>query len=289
LVKTYCEVNRLLGDIVKVTPSSKSVGDLAIFLMTKGVKPEDLVNLPEETGFPESVIDLLSGNLGQPLGGWPKKVQRAILGGRKPLRGRPGASAPKLDLSKERKRLTRQLGHKISDDALFANLMYPKVHEEYLSFRGQYGDVSVLPTTAFFHGLEPGEEISIDIEEGKTLFIKLLHVGEPDDKGVRPLTFELNGKARETHAVDASMKGETKSREKADSANPMHVGAPIPAMVSGIATSVGKPIKKGEKIAVLEAMKMQTTLYAQADGMVDAILVEVGDSVESKDLVARLR
>ncbi|MFP6854237.1 MAG: pyruvate carboxylase, partial [Opitutales bacterium] len=289
LVKTYCQVNRLLGDIVKVTPSSKSVGDLAIFLMTKGVKPEDLVNLPEETGFPESVIDLLSGNLGQPLGGWPKKIQKVILGGRKPLRGRPGASAPKLDLKKERKRLARKLSREVSDDDLFASLMYPKVHEEFLSHRSRYGDVAVLPTTAFFHGLSPGEEISIDIEEGKTLFIKLLHVGEPDEKGVRPLTFELNGKARETHVVDVSKKGEGKSREQADPANPLHLGAPIPAMVSGIFTSVGKTIKKGEKIAVLEAMKMQTTLYAQADGVVDAILVEMGDSIESKDLIARFR
>jgi pyruvate carboxylase len=289
VVKTYREVNRLLGDIVKVTPSSKSVGDLAIFLITKGVRPEDLVNLPEETGFPESVIDLLSGNLGQPLGGWPKKVQKTILGGRKPLRGRPGASVPKLDLKKERTRLSRKLGYKVSGDDLFSHLMYPKVHQEFVSHRDQYGDVSVLPTTAFFHGLEPGEEISIEIEEGKTLFIKLLHVGDPDEKGMRVLTFELNGKARETHVVDTSVKGDAKARETADPANPMHLGAPIPAMISSIATSVGKPIKKGDKIAVLEAMKMQTTLYAQADGVVDAILVEVGDSVESKDLVVRLR
>ena len=238
VVKTYREVNKLLGDIVKVTPSSKSVGDLAIFLITKGVKPEDLVNLPEETGFPQSVVDLLSGNLGHPLGGWPAKVRKVILGKQKPIRGRPGATAPKI---------------------------------------------------AFFHGLEPGEEISVDIEEGKTLFIKLLHVGEPNEKGVRILTFELNGKARETHVSDKSAKGDAKAREKADPANLHHVGAPIPAMVSSIATSVGKTVEKGEKIAVLEAMKMQTTLYAQASGVVDAILVEVGDSLESKDLVARIR
>jgi pyruvate carboxylase len=289
VVSTYQEVNRLLGDIVKVTPSSKCVGDLAIFLITKGVKPEDLVNLPPETGFPESVIDLLSGNLGQPLGGWPKDVQKTILGGRKASRGRPGASAPKVNLDKEKKSLSRKLGGKCSDDQLFSHLMYPKVHEDFVASRKRYGDLSVLPTTAFFHGLEPGEEIALDIEEGKTLFIKLLHVGEPDEKGVRPLTFELNGKARETHVLDAARKGDAKAREKADPANVMHVGAPIPAMVSSIATSVGKPIKKGEKVAVLEAMKMQTTLYAQADGVVDAILVEVGDSIESKDLVARLR
>ena len=289
VVKTYREVNRLLGNIVKVTPSSKSVGDLAIFLITKGVKPDDLVNLPEETGFPESVIDLLSGNLGQPLGGWPNKVRKTILGKRKPIRGRPGASVPKLDLTKEGAAIARKLGRKVNDDDLFSHIMYPKVHEDFVAFRSKFSDVSVLPTTAFFHGLEPGEEISVEIEEGKTLFVKLLHVGEPDEKGIRVLTFELNGKARQTLVPDKSVKGDTKAREKADPANPMHLGAPIPAMISSISTSVGKSVSKGDKIAVLEAMKMQTTLYAQADGVVDAILVNVGDSVESKDLVARFR
>ena len=253
------------------------------------MKPEDLVNLPEETGFPQSVVDLLSGNLGHPLGGWPAKVRKVILGKQKPIRGRPGATAPKIDLEKESTSLSKKLGRKANEDDLFSHVMYPQVHAEFVSFRSKYGDISVLPTTAVFHGLEPGEEISGDIEEGKTLFIKLLHVGEPNEKGVRILTFELNGKARETHVSDKSAKGDAKAREKADPANPHHVGAPIPAMVSSIATSVGKTVEKGEKIAVLEAMKMQTTLYAQASGVVDAILVEVGDSLESKDLVARIR
>ncbi len=289
VVKTYQEVNALLGDVVKVTPSSKSIGDLAIFLITKGVKPEDLVNLPPETGFPQSVIDLVSGNLGQPKGGWPKSVQKVILGKQKPMRGRPGASAPKIDLKKESQSLKKKLGPRYTDDDLFSSLMYPQVFNDFQDFKKKYGDVSVLPTTAYFHGLEPGEEISIRIEEGKTLFIKLLHVGEPDEKGIRSLTFELNGKARTTMVQDNSVKGDTKAREKADPSNAKHVAAPIPAMISSIATSVGKTVAKGDKIAVLEAMKMQTTLYASSDGTVDEILVEVGDSVESKDLIARLR
>ena len=289
VVTTYQECNRLLGDIVKVTPSSKSVGDLAIFLITKGVKPEDLINLPEETGFPQSVIDLLSGNLGQPKGGWPKAVQKVILGKQKPMRGRPGASAPKMDLKKEKTSLIKNFGKHCTDDDLFCSVMYPQVFKEFQDFKKKYGDVSVLPTLAYFHGLEPGEEISITIEEGKTLFIKLLHVGEPDEKGVRSLTFELNGKARTTLVQDKSIKGDAKAREKADPANDKHVGAPIPAIISSIATSVGKSVVKGDKIAVLEAMKMQTTIYASTDGTVDEVLVQVGDSVESKDLIARLR
>ena len=289
VVTTYQECNRLLGDIVKVTPSSKSVGDLAIFLITKGVKPEDLVNLPEETGFPQSVIDLLSGNLGQPKGGWPKAVQKVILGKQKPMRGRPGASAPKIDLKKEKNALVKKFGKHCTEDDLFCSVMYPQVYSEFQNFKKKYGDVSVLPTLAYFHGLEPGEEISITIEEGKTLFIKLLHVGEPDEKGIRSITFELNGKARTTLVQDKSIKGDAKAREKADPANDKHVGAPIPAIISSIATSVGKTVAKGDKIAVLEAMKMQTTIYASADGTIDQVLVQVGDSVESKDLIARLR
>jgi pyruvate carboxylase len=289
VVTTYQQCNRILGDIVKVTPSSKSVGDLAIFLITKGVKPEDLINLPEETGFPQSVIDLLSGNLGQPKGGWPKAVQKVILGKQKPMKGRPGASAPKMDLKKEKVSLVKQFGKHCTDDDLFCSVMYPQVFKDFQDFKKKYGDVSVLPTLAYFHGLEPGEEISITIEEGKTLFIKLLHVGEPDEKGIRSLTFELNGKARTTLVQDKSVKGDAKAKEKADPSNDNHVGAPIPAIISSIATSVGKSVSKGDKIAVLEAMKMQTTIYASTDGTVDEILVQVGDSVESKDLIARLR
>jgi pyruvate carboxylase len=289
VVTTYQQCNRILGDIVKVTPSSKSVGDLAIFLITKGVKPEDLINLPEETGFPQSVIDLLSGNLGQPKGGWPKAVQKVILGKQKPMKGRPGASAPKMDLKKEKVSLVKQFGKHCTDDDLFCSVMYPQVFKDFQDFKKKYGDVSVLPTLAYFHGLEPGEEISITIEEGKTLFIKLLHVGEPDEKGIRSLTFELNGKARTTLVQDKSIKGDAKAKEKADPSNDKHVGAPIPAIISSIATSVGKSVSKGDKIAVLEAMKMQTTIYASTDGTVDEILVQVGDSVESKDLIARLR
>ncbi len=289
VVTTYRECNRILGDIVKVTPSSKSVGDLAIFLITKGVKPEDLINLPEETGFPQSVIDLLSGNLGKPKGGWPKEVQKVILGKQKPMKGRPGASAPKMDLKKEKISLLKQFGKHCTDDDLFCSVMYPKVFKEFQDFKKKYGDVSVLPTLAYFHGLKLGEEISITIEEGKTLFIKLLHVGEPDEKGIRSLTFELNGKARTTLVQDKSVKGDAKAKEKADPANDRHVGATIPAIISSIATSVGKSVSKGDKVAVLEAMKMQTTIYASTDGTVDEILVQVGDSVESKDLIARLR
>lgn len=290
VVRYYHEVNRVLGDIVKVTPSSKVVGDLAIFLLTKGVEPHDVVNLDPGTAFPESVVDMLSGGLGQPKGGWPKEVQRVVLGDRKPFKGRPGARAEKVDLDRARetvKAITRR--NECSDDDLYAYLMYPEVFKELVKYIEEFGHARVLPTPAFFYGLKPGEEISVEIEEGKTLIIKLIYVSEPNAEGERTLTFELNGRARECVIADKSIKTETRKRTKADSADKMQIGAPIPAMVSAVTATVGHKVKKGEKLVILEAMKMQTTVYALADGVVEQVDVQVGDQVESKDLLVKLR
>ncbi|MDB4345709.1 pyruvate carboxylase [bacterium] len=290
VVRYYHEVNAVLGDIVKVTPSSKVVGDLAIFLLTKGVEPKDMVNLEPGTAFPESVVDMLSGGLGQPKGGWPKKVQKVVLGDRKPYKGRPGARAEKVDLDATReeiKTLTRR--SECSDDDLYAYLMYPQVFKDLVKYINEFGHARVLPTPAFFYGLKPGEEITVEIQEGKTLIVKLIYVSEPNEDGERTLTFELNGRARECVIADKSIKTETKKRVKADSADKMQVGAPIPAMVSAVSATVGHKVKKGEKLVILEAMKMQTTVYALADGIIDAVEVQAGDQVDSKDLLVKLR
>ena len=290
IARTYAQVNQLFGDIVKVTPSSKVVGDMTMFLITRGIKPADVLNLePGSTSFPESVIDMLSGGLGEPLGGWPKKLQRIVLGKRKPLKGRPGASMPPLNFKKTRDELAGRLKREISDDDLYSHLMYPDVHVEFSKFTRDFGDVSVLPTTAFFYGLKPGEEISVSIEEGKTLFIKLINVGSPDKDGYRIVTFELNGMAREASVLDKSIQTKPKARLKADLADPLQLGAPIPGIITSLAVSVGTKAAKGDKLLTMEAMKMQTTLYSNADGVVDEIKVQVGDSVESKDLLVRLR
>jgi pyruvate carboxylase len=289
VVRYYHEVNMVLGDIVKVTPSSKVVGDLAMFLLTKGIEPKDLVNLEPGGDFPESVVDMLSGGLGQPKGGWPKDVQKVILGDKKPYKGRPGARAEKVDLEATREELARKYKSEISDDDLFAYLMYPQVFADLKKYVDVYGHARVLPTPAFFYGLKPGEEISVEIEEGKVLIVKLIYVSEPNGDGERTLTFELNGRARECVILDRSIKADTKKRTKADSGDKMQVGAPIPAMVSSVSVSVGQKVKKKEKLCVLEAMKMQTTVYALADGTVDAIEVKAGDQVDSKDLLVRLR
>ena len=290
VVRYYREVNDLLGDIVKVTPSSKVVGDLAIFLLTKGVEPKDMVNLELGTAFPESVVDMLSGGLGQPKGGWPKDVQKVVLGDRKPYKGRPGARAEKVDFEATReevKAITKRV--ECSDDDLYAYLMYPQVFKELVKYVNEYGHARVLPTPAFFYGLRPGEEISVEIQEGKILIIKLIYVSEPDKEGLRTLTFELNGRARECVIADKSIKSEVKRRTIADSADKMQIGAPIPAMVSAVTATVGHKVKKGEKLIILEAMKMQTTVYALTDGIIDQVEVQAGDQVESKDLLVKLR
>ncbi len=290
IARTYADVNALFGDIVKVTPSSKVVGDMAMFLISRGIRPADVLNLePGATPFPASVIDMLSGNLGRPSGGWPKKLQKVVLGDRKPIRGRPGARLKPLNLRKIKEDLSQKIKREATDDDLYGHLMYPEVFAEFVRFMRDYSDVAVLPTPAFFYGLKPGEEISVDIEAGKTLFIKLIHVGEVDKDGRRTVTFELNGMTREASIADRSVQTKAKARAKADPADPLQVGAPIPGLITSLAVSVGAKVAKGAKLLTLEAMKMQSTIYAAADGTVDGIFAQVGDTVESKDLLMKLR
>ena len=290
IARTYAEVNQLFGDIVKVTPSSKVVGDMTMFLITRGIKPADVVNLkPDSTPFPESVIDMLSGGLGQPVGGWPKKLQQVVLGKRKPIRGRPGASLPPLNFKKVRADLATKLKREISDDDLYSHVMYPEVFADFARYVRDYSDLSVLPTPAFFYGLKPGEEISVAIEEGKTLFIRLINIGAVDADGRRTVLFELNGVSRQTTIVDRSVQAKVKERAKADPAVPAQVGAPIPGLVTALSVGVGARVAKGDKLLTMEAMKMQTTIYAPCDGAVEAVHVQVGDTVESKDLLVLIK
>ena len=290
IARCYAEVNQLFGDIVKVTPSSKVVGDMTMFLISRGIKPADVLNLePGSTPFPESVIEMLSGGLGRPLGGWPKKLQQVVLGKKKPIRGRPGSQLRPLNFKKARAKLSAHLKRETTDGDLYSHLMYPEVHEDFVRFTRDYGNVSALPTAAFFYGLKPGEEISVNIEEGKTLFIKLINDGPVDKDGHRTINFELNGMPREATVIDRSVQPKTKSRLKADPTDLLQTGAPIPGIVTSIAVSVGTKIAKGDKLLTMEAMKMQTTLYSSANGVVDEICVRVGEPVEIKDLLIRLR
>jgi pyruvate carboxylase len=285
IARTYREVNDLFGDIVKVTPSSKVVGDMALFLFTKGIKPADVVNLPPGTSWPESVLDMLGGGLGEPMGGWPPAVLKAILGTAKPKRTKP---AP-VKLKEAKADVAAKTKREPSDDDLYSHLMYPGVFADFAKFQREFSDVSAIPTPAFFYGLKPGEEISVSIETGKVLFIKLINVGAPDGEGRRVISYELNGMPREAVVQDKSVAPKTKSRVKADAADPLQLGAPIPGMVTALSVSVGSKVAKGDKLVTLEAMKMQTTIYAQQDGVVAELLVSVGDSAEAGDLLVKLR
>jgi pyruvate carboxylase len=286
----YADVNQLFGDIVKVTPSSKVVGDMTMFMITRSLTPESVLELePGATPFPESVIDMLQGGLGQPMGGWPKKLQKVVLGDRKPYTNRPGANLKPLDLEKVREELTHKLRREATDDDVYSYLMYPEVFATYSKLLNNYGDLSVLPTPAFFYGMKPGEELTVDLEEGKTLFISLTNVRPADAEGKRVVSYELNGMARQTSVADKSVQPKVKARLKADVADPLQVGAPIPGIITAVAVNPGAMVKKGDKVLSLEAMKMQTTVYAPADGTVSEVAVKVGDTVEAKDLLCKLK
>jgi pyruvate carboxylase len=298
IARTYAEVNRLFGDIIKVTPSSKVVGDMALFLFSRGVKPEDLINLdPGSTPFPESVVDMLSGGLGWPEGGWPMDVQKVVLGEARSVQARknwengvvPGAVSTPADFASIREDLASKLKRPVTEDDVFSHLMYPQVFQEFVRHLKEYSDVSVLPTPAFFYGLRQGEEISVLIEEGKTLIIRLVNVSDPDKDGRRTVTYELNGMTREAFITDKKVAPEARTRPKADLGDPLQIGAPIPGLVSSIAVTVGQKVSKGDRLLMMEAMKMQTTVTAPVDGVVEALHVKLGETVASKDLLIKLR
>ncbi len=298
IARTYAEVNQLFGDIVKVTPSSKVVGDMALFLFSRGVKPADVVNLePGGQGFPDSVVDMLSGGLGWPENGWPEELQKVVLGPERAAQACkdfakgiiPGAVATPADLDKIRADLTATLKRVCTEDDLYSYLMYPQVFNDFTKIQKEYSDVSVLPSHAFFYGLRRGEEINVAIEAGKSLIIKLVNVSEPDKDGRRTISYELNGMTREALIADKKIAPSAKTRPKADINDPNQIAAPIPGLIASISVSVGHKVAKGEKLLMMEAMKMQTTVYAATDGVVEAINASVGETVESKDLLIKIR
>jgi pyruvate carboxylase len=290
IARTYAEVNQLFGDIIKVTPSSKVVGDMCMFLVTRGITPEEVKSLdPGTVDFPESVIDMLWGGLGQPDGGWPADVQKVVLGDREPTTKRPGELAEPIDLDAAREKLSGELGHPASDDDLYSHLMYPQVFAEFDQFVREYGKATHLPTTSFFYGLDIGEEISVEIDHGKILFIKLIGIGEANDEGYRNVFYELNGMPRECQVLDrAEAPKDLKTRQKGDSNDPSQAVAPMPGMVTEINVEVGEKVSEGDPIVTLEAMKMLTTISAGMDGTVTEIVVQKGEAVESDDLLAKL-
>jgi len=279
------------------------VGDMALFLFSRGIRPVDVVNLePGVTPFPESVLDMFSGGLGWPPGGWPEPIWKVVLGEknfqqakaryraatRKSQNAKGPAQEP-VDLAKLASELSQKLKRTASDDDLYSHLMYPQVFAAFDKHRHDYADVSVIPTTAFFYGLQLRQEINVTIEPGKTLIVRLINVSEPDKDGRRVVTYELNGTTRETFIADKQLSAKIKHRPKADLGDPRQIPAPIPGLIATIAVSVGHKVSKGDKLLMMEAMKMQTTVSAPIDGVVDEIHVSLGETVESKDLLIKLR
>ncbi|MGH9722728.1 MAG: pyruvate carboxylase [Bryobacteraceae bacterium] len=287
IAQTYAEVNRAFGDIVKVTPSSKVVGDMALFLVSHGMTVREFERLGPDHNLtiPNSVVEMFSGALGQPEGGWPKKIQKIILRGAKPARGRPGAHLPAVDFAETAETVERKIGRKPQHDEVLSYLMYPEVFAKFAKAQQTYGVADSVPTPQFFYGMETGEEIAVDLEPGKTLVVKFLTVSEPHSDGHRTVFFELNGQPREVDIRDRSLRSQAPERVKADPNHPGHVGAPIPGMVASIAVELNEHVNKGGRLLVMEAMKMQSTVYAPVSGKVTQRLVQVGQNVEAKDLL----
>jgi pyruvate carboxylase len=282
----YADVNDLFGDIVKVTPTSKVVGDMAIMMVTSGLDRAAVLDPDVEIAFPESVVQLFRGDLGQPLGGFPPDLQRKVLKGVEPMRDRPGATLPPVDLESERAAAQLKVARAVGDDDLASYLMYPRVFVEYAADRARYGDLSTLPTTVFFYGMQPGQEINVDLERGKTLIVRFVTTSDPHEDGTRTVFFELNGQPRPIRIADRSQVASRPPTRKADADDPTHVGAPMPGTVATVPVHPGQRVRRGDVLVTLEAMKMETSVRAEREATVKELLVRPGQPVDTKDLIA---
>jgi pyruvate carboxylase len=288
VAQAYADVNQMFGDIVKVTPSSKVIGDLALLMVSSGLTKDQVLDPDVEVAFPESVVQMLRGDLGQPAGGWPPGLQKKVLKGAKPLTTRPGAAMEPMDLGEERSKLTEKLGRAATDTQFASYLMYPKVFLDYARDRAAYGDCAILPTPVFFYGMDPGDEVSVDIERGKTLIVRFVAVSEVRDDGTRQVFFELNGQPRSIIVTDRSQVAKRPPQRKMEPGNAKHVGAPMPGTIATVKAIVGKKVAKGDLLLTMEAMKMETSVRAEADGTVAEVLAKPGLQVDAKDLLVVL-
>ncbi|CAM4045338.1 pyruvate carboxylase [Lederbergia lenta] len=284
----YSRVNDMFGDIVKVTPSSKVVGDMALFMVQNDLTEEDIHNNGMKIDFPDSVIELFEGYLGQPHGGFPKELQKVILKDRKPITVRPGELLKEIDLLGLREELKSEMGTEPTEHDVITYALYPKVFKDYVQIISKFGDISVLDTPTFLHGMRLGEEIEIEIETGKTLIVKLISIGQPQPDGTRIVYFELNGQPREVIIKDESVKSTVQSKLKADSKNEAHIGATMPGTVLKVLVEKGKSVSKGEHLMITEAMKMETTVQAPFTGTIKNVYVESGEAIQTGDLLIEM-
>jgi pyruvate carboxylase len=289
VAKTYADVNQMFGDIVKVTPSSKVVGDMALMMVSQGITRDQVEDPETDVAFPDSVIDMMRGNLGQPPGGFPTGIVNKVLKGEAPNTERPGKHLPPVDLEAKRQEVSDQLdGTRIDDEDLNGYLMYPKVFTDYMQRHKTYGPVRTLPTKTFFYGMEPGEEITAEIDPGKTLEIRLQAVGETTDDGEVKVFFELNGQPRVIRVPNRIVKASTAAKPKAELGNANHIGAPMPGVVASVAVQAGQEVREGDLLLTIEAMKMETGIHAERDAVIKQTHVSAGAQIDAKDLLIEL-
>ena len=288
VAKTYADVNMMFGDVIKVTPSSKIVGDMALSMVAGGLSRADVEDPKKDVSFPESVVGFFRGDIGQPPGGFPKDLQKKVLKGDKALRKRAGETMKPADLKKLQKQAEEEAGREITDEELCSYLMYPKVFIDYARNRATYGPVEVLPTPVYFYGMTPGDEIGIDLEPGKTMMIRCVAIGEADDEGQVRVFFEVNGQPRVARVSDRQKTATARRHPKAEDGNPTHLAAPMPGMVATLAVKEGQEVKPGDLLMTIEAMKMETAINADRTGTVAKLHVSAGSQIDAKDLLLEL-
>ena len=280
--KMYHTVSMMFGDIIKVTPSSKVVGDMALFMVQNNLTEQNVYDKGDVLDFPQSVVEFFEGRIGIPYQGFPEKLQKIVLKGKKPLTERPGKSLAPVDFEAIRQKLT-DAGYKHEDEDINAYCQYPKVFKDFNETVKKYGDVSVLDTPTFFFGMKKNEEVHVEIEEGKDLIITLINISDPDDSGVRTITFMFNGAEREIQVQDKSVDMKNVTRRKADPDKVGDIGATLSGSVVKVLVTKGQKVKKGEPLVVTEAMKMETTITSPIDGTVGEIYATKGQAIISGD------
>jgi pyruvate carboxylase len=285
---TYATVNDMFGDIVKVTPSSKVVGDMAQFMVANNLSKEDVYKKGDTISFPESVQQFFAGEIGQPEGGFPKDLQLIILKDKKPLTERANKSMAPVNFDKELKAFQAMFGEDLTLCDFLSYKFYPKVFEDGLKFRREYGDVSVIPTPLFLYGMKMGEDTTISIAKGKTLLIRLLSIGPADEHGKRTVFFKLNGQTRNVEVTDRSLQIKTIENKKIDKDNDKHIGAPLQGLLSKVLVEKNTRVKKNQPLFIIEAMKMETVITAPYEADINHIELLQGSLVNTNDLVLEL-
>lgn len=284
----YRRVNFLFGDIVKVTPSSKVVGDMALFMVQNDLNEDDVINQGHKLDFPESVVSLFKGEIGQPVNGFNAQLQKVILKGQTSLENRPGEYLEPVDFDAVKQELASIQNIEVTEQDIISYVLYPKVYKQFIATKEQFGDLSLLDTPTFLFGMRNGETVEIEIDTGKRLIIKLETISEPDENGQRTIYFSMNGQARRIYIKDENVKANVNVKPKADKTNPCHIGAQMPGSVTEVKVAIGDKVKANQALLITEAMKMETTVQAPFDGVIKRITVASGDAIATGDLLIEI-